>query len=100
MTESNISDTTMISNDQFDSWECTEETRYFTVSWVDRTLYIKMDLDKKYWTSVYVNQYNPKYCEVKCEPASPRLWKYRTPISKSAFDSKLNEVYNRSYYAR
>ena len=86
-----------------DNWECNEESRYFKVSvsikGIERMMYIKMDSDKKYWTSVYVNEYNPKFCEIKCEPCSPELWQYRIQSNKVEFEAKLNEVYNRSIYA-
>jgi myosin-crossreactive antigen len=80
----------------FEQWVPNENDRYFTVEYsvrgVEFLCYVKCDLDKKDWVTVFVNQSNPRNCFIRRESVSRELWQQRKLLTYGEWKSKFDQV--------
>lgn len=56
-------------------------------------VWVKEDDDQRYWTSIYINKFNPKNdIYIRRESASPDYKKYSQPLTKNDFVAMLNQA--------
>ncbi len=76
----------LMTKESFENWVPNEQTRYFEVSYTlkgkEFICFVKCDLDKRNWTSIYANPNNPNDFLIRRENTSQELWAYRKSITE------------------
>jgi len=65
----------------------------YTLHGKEFEVWVKEDVDGKYWTSVYINKFNPKNdIYIRRESPSQECKRFSKPLTKDKFDAMLNQA--------